>query len=190
MKVDAFVFNGAICSGGPAEARIAPITQPNFLRLASDLVQNPMLDHAYLSYATPATNNSRYTDPEISGVWPRRRGVYLHWMLPRTYRSGTQSGPPADAAPAYLETPTRWLMARKFEMETVRPKRRSSLWPPSRRAELKTLEGATAHYWVISWHSIPDSDLFNDLSTKKMSPHKDLLKSLMMCLKSPDGQDT
>lgn len=45
MKLDAFVFNGPVCSGGAekdeARAKIAPITQPNYtmLRIYDALIQ-------------------------------------------------------------------------------------------------------------------------------------------------------
>jgi hypothetical protein len=111
MKLDAFIFNKATCSGAADEAKIAPITQPNytFLRLDSDLIENDVLDHVYLGHSSPAADNSRYTNLATGKPWPRRQGVYLHWMLPRAYRSGKQSVDSPDAATGYPDTPTRWL---------------------------------------------------------------------------------
>ena len=123
MKVDAFIFNEAVCSGAAEDAKIAPITQPNytFLRLKSDLIQDDVLDHIYLGHTSPATANSRYTNLATGKPWPRRQGVYLHWTLPRAYRSGSQSGQAIDAATSYPDTPTRWLVIRTIEKDTVMP---------------------------------------------------------------------
>ncbi|KAI1817180.1 hypothetical protein GGS20DRAFT_78567 [Poronia punctata] len=132
MKLDAFVFNEAVCSGEADEAKIAPITQPNytFLRLDSELIENDVLDHAYLGHSSPATDNSRYTNLATGKPWPRRQGVYLHWMLPRAYRSGKQSSDDPDAATGYPDTPTRWLVIRKVQQDTIRPETAKSLIKP------------------------------------------------------------
>jgi len=286
MKVDAFVFNAAVCKGDVQDAKVAPITQPNytFLRLDSELVQNDVLDPIYLGHASPESCNSRYTNLATGEPWPRRQGVYLHWILPRAYRSGKQHGQEDGAAAAgYPEVPTRWLVIRKLDMATVQPAsaqdhvaavdawviesdRRWELddldpgvdlqvdvspfitgvgrdgvsideqaevfigckmpafgWkeaPEGQYARIQlsllnssnplfpdyqphnsnvfsmvdnldyfdgtqwqTLSSATCHYYVLGWHSTPETDLFNTTCN-----HAHLLESLMMNLKSPDGE--
>ena len=90
MKLDAFVFNPNTCNGGPKDAKIAPITQPNytFLRINEFELRNDLPDHADLHNATPRSRNLRLYDLGIGKVRDNRLGVYLHWMIPRPYRSG------------------------------------------------------------------------------------------------------
>jgi hypothetical protein len=106
LKLDAFVFNGPVCDGkvanskssegeavqdqSPTAAKIAPITQPNytFLRLDRDFIQPDIQDPIDLSNSWPSEFNPRYTDLGSDRVRERRRGVYLHWTMPRLYRSG------------------------------------------------------------------------------------------------------
>ncbi|KAJ1323712.1 hypothetical protein MN608_10957 [Microdochium nivale] len=98
VQVDAFTLNPAVCgSGKEDEARICPITQPNytFLRLDNFMIQNDVQPHANLHNTAPAERNSRMMDlgePDVSRQ-PRRnrQGIYLHWILPRLYRSGVTS---------------------------------------------------------------------------------------------------
>lgn len=96
LQLQAFVLNDQVCNTGEVDdkgARIIPITQPNytFLRLDNFLIQSDVLNHADLHNAAPASKNMRLTD---LGARPNplqrrnRYGVYLHWILPRTYRSG------------------------------------------------------------------------------------------------------
>ncbi|KAF3920986.1 hypothetical protein ABW20_dc0103976 [Dactylellina cionopaga] len=137
MKVDAFVFNAAVCSGGPKEAKIAPIVQPNYtsLRLNDYLVEPDILDHADLHNATPSDRNSRYTDLGTNLPRTNRIGVYLHWLLPRPYRGGTaatdsfkqptkslhakgiqvQADKKDVSAPQFPAVPNRWLVIRKMD---------------------------------------------------------------------------
>lgn len=156
LKLDAFVLNAKVCSGGPKDAKIAPITQPNytFLRIAGFVAQNDVLNHVDLHRTSPADLNSRFSDigslPVNEEGKPRhppradRVGVYLHWMMPRAYRSGVATSPPipppdeagagagvgvgvgADSAtkkeeskvdntaPVFRIVPNRWLVIRKL----------------------------------------------------------------------------
>ncbi|ORY16104.1 hypothetical protein BCR34DRAFT_137208 [Clohesyomyces aquaticus] len=107
MDVDAFVLNRPVCDSG--EARIAPITQPDYLGLRPDKTQirADILPHVDVTSAQPASINSRISaveslqstplDPnsplsDIAAVPPLREnriGVYVHWSLPRLYRVAT-----------------------------------------------------------------------------------------------------
>ncbi|KAK6499506.1 hypothetical protein TWF506_004136 [Arthrobotrys conoides] len=140
MKLDAFVFNAAVCSGGPKDAKIAPIVQPNYtsLRLNDYLVEPDILDHTDLHNASPADRNSRFTDLGTNSPRTNRQGVYLHWLLPRPYRGGTASTEsynqsekslhkkgvraqddktkrPDVSAPQFPAVPNRWLVIRKLD---------------------------------------------------------------------------
>ncbi|KAF3906785.1 hypothetical protein AA313_de0207401 [Arthrobotrys entomopaga] len=129
MKLDAFVLNPDVCD---QDARIAPITQPNytFLRIENFVLQNDTLDHVDVHNAKPASHNQRVTsvlgsdDPE--DLRTNRLGVYLHWILPRMYRIGASATPDTSSnqtnsddsqapAPTYPNTPNRWLVIRKLD---------------------------------------------------------------------------
>lgn len=155
MQLDAFVLNPAVCGTGQEKdttARICPITQPNytFLRLDSFLLQNDVQNHVALHNTAPASINSRLTD---LGGRPKpkplrhRHGVYIHWTLPRFYRSGVSAsdsvpefrkmaerlrrGLDATSAaagdnsthntPDFLQPPTRWIVIRKLELDSIQP---------------------------------------------------------------------
>ncbi|KAG5659120.1 hypothetical protein KAF25_000322 [Fusarium avenaceum] len=155
MQLDAFVLNPAVCGTGRDDdttARICPITQPNytFLRLDSFLLQSDVQNHVPLHNTAPASINSRLTDlggrPEPKPL-RHRHGVYVHWTLPRFYRSGVSSSDSVpesrrkaerrrrgmDAAsassgdnsshttPDFLQPPTRWIVVRKIELDTIKP---------------------------------------------------------------------
>lgn len=131
-------------------ARIIPITQPNytFLRLDNFMIQSDVQNHADLHNTAPAELNSRMTDLGARPPAPRRNrhGVYLHWTLPRAYRAGVSSsdsvpeerrkedrlkqGLPAEDSneptsksytPEFIQPPTRWLVIRKLDMNSIRP---------------------------------------------------------------------
>ena len=153
VKLDAFVLNPAVCGTGKDDdhgARIIPIAQPNytFLRLDNFVIQSDVQNHADLHNTAPASLNPRMTDLGAQQPAPRRNrhGVYLHWMLPRAYRSGVSSTdsvpnerheeerlkrglPPQDSdkptsgpsSPEFIQPPTRWLVIRKLDMESIKP---------------------------------------------------------------------
>ncbi|CAO2658401.1 Nn.00g061240.m01.CDS01 [Neocucurbitaria sp. VM-36] len=151
VKLDAFVFNAAVCDGGKHDSKIAPLAQPNytFLRLDKSLIQNDVLPHADLHVTTPAECNSRHTDLGTQLPRTNREGVYLHWMVPRAYRIGSAETPaaaeassppapqpqqPGDPPPSvpvtnvdpsagkFQEAPARWLVIRKInDRASMRP---------------------------------------------------------------------
>ncbi|KAF7192543.1 hypothetical protein HII31_06134 [Pseudocercospora fuligena] len=127
VKLDAFVLNQSSSKGYPDNASVAPISQPNytFLRLDAGLVQNDVLSYHDIAHAAPASVNPRLTDLGTGQPKTRRQGVYLHWMLPRCYRSGTTTKTDSDrvTAPTFKTAPDRWLVVRKLHpgAEPVQP---------------------------------------------------------------------
>lgn len=165
MQLDAFVLNPAVCGTGEdtdATARICPVTQPNytFLRLDSFLLQSDVQNHVALHNTAPAEINSRMYDlgarPEPKPL-RHRHGVYIHWTLPRFYRSGVSasesvpesrvraerlrrgldaplpstaagdesgtSTAPTHGTPDFLQPPTRWIVIRKIEIDSIQPEK-------------------------------------------------------------------
>lgn len=121
VKLDAFIFNRPVFNASddktkppqppkdpkdkPTFAKIAPIVQPNytFLRLDTDYIQSDILNPIDLHNAWPAEFNSRFTDLGTDQARQRRQGVYVHWTIPRLYRSGiaaTKPDPVAAPPPA------------------------------------------------------------------------------------------
>ncbi|OJJ87733.1 uncharacterized protein ASPGLDRAFT_164182 [Aspergillus glaucus CBS 516.65] len=148
IQLDAFVLNPAVC-GDPnkPESRICPITQPNytFLRYEDFVAESDVQPHADLHNAAPADHNSRMTDLGTGQYRRNRHGVYIHWSLPRAYRAGvsltdsvgdksrrdqerqrhglgreTDDARPSAAA-EYIDPPTRWLVVRKLDLDTIQP---------------------------------------------------------------------
>ncbi len=117
INLDAFVLNEAVCDKGLT--RIAPITQPNYvsLRLDNSQIQHDILPRIDLHDSQPAIVNGRISttysgdfrdldarnpspDPAtLSGINRSRLGIYLHWTIPRAYRSGSSQAAPAPAKP-------------------------------------------------------------------------------------------
>ncbi|KAK6352438.1 hypothetical protein TWF730_009264 [Orbilia blumenaviensis] len=93
LKLDAFLFNEQVCNGLEDEAKIAPITQPDYtsLRLNEYMAQNDILNQVDIHNAIPPAHNARYTDLGTGEVRKKRLGIYLHWSLPRPYRGGKAS---------------------------------------------------------------------------------------------------
>lgn len=161
MQLDAFVLNPEVCGTGDESdrsARIAPITEPNytFLRLQNFLIQSDVQNHIDLHSTAPAEVNSRVTDLGAehvnSSAEPKflshRFGVYIHWTLPRFYRSGISSGDSVSSkrrrdermkrgldvlpeespdgggkndTPDFIQPPTRWVIIREIETDSILP---------------------------------------------------------------------
>lgn len=166
LKLDAFILNPEVCNGGEIDSKIAPITQPNytFLRLTNFIVQNEILNHVDLHHTTPPDWNSRLTDLGTGERRAHRQGAYVHWMVPRLYRTGiasTDSGSdkrqqdglpkPEDPtnsdknAPQYRVVPNRWLVIRRLHDGTAFPENSGipelQAWvvESDRRHDIKTL---------------------------------------------------
>jgi len=126
MRVDAYLLNPSACQPFP-NATLAPLAQPNytFLRLDSALMEPDVLPTHDLHNASPAAANHRITDLATGRTRVERCGVYLHWMLPRTYRSGTQQAT-GDASkttktPKFRAAPDRWLVVRRLRPGSFQP---------------------------------------------------------------------
>ncbi|KAK5996410.1 hypothetical protein PT974_01744 [Cladobotryum mycophilum] len=194
MQLDAFVLNPAVCGTGADDdttARISPITQPNytFLRLDKFLLQSDVQNHTDLHNTAPASVNPRMTDlgaRPIPQPLRHRHGVYIHWMLPRFYRTGISSGqtvPPQarqadrlsrglaaapDASdgdtshdtPDFVEPPTRWIVIRKLDINSVQP---PEAQPAFADREYEGWVVESDHLWSLE--DIPtDMDLQTDLA--------------------------
>lgn len=103
MKVDAFILNEAVISN---TYFVAPSSRPDYSKLLSgptrldhDVVPDVDLRNAY-----PWQKNSRIADLASNGeVRPSRRGVYLHWVVPKPFRHGASvygpGGKPQQTTP-------------------------------------------------------------------------------------------
>lgn len=115
-------------SQSPDRAYLAPLTTPNFesLQLDSGLIQHDIFDD--LRDAPYLSNRER------TRALTSRQGIYVHWSLPKPYRSGihaSSSGEKAastaaraaghvDAAvdsgsTAFHQAPTRWVVVRRLQ---------------------------------------------------------------------------
>jgi hypothetical protein len=87
LKVDAFVLNDAVCNSG--KAFVAPFSLPDYSSLEPGTrLQHDAIPHLDLRAAFPASINSRLTDIDSGKARIDRLGVYLHWTVPRTFRTG------------------------------------------------------------------------------------------------------
>lgn len=131
IDLSAFVLTPE-CASDKAASRIAPITQPNYigLRLDEALMRHDLTDHVDFHLTAPATLNSRLTDLGSSPPQFRRNrlGVYLHWSLPRCFRSGTASEASVPAGrttdevadsstPVFPVVPNRYLIVRRLNSQ-------------------------------------------------------------------------
>ena len=105
------------------------------LRLDSSLVQHDLLSPIDFHLVEPAEKNPRlFAIGDTPGDFRYNRlGAYVHWSLPRLYRTGTadadsrrdQKGytPPAKdmedpAAAIFKKVPNRWLLVRHLKSST------------------------------------------------------------------------
>ncbi|GAW19372.1 hypothetical protein ANO14919_088580 [Xylariales sp. No.14919] len=126
VKLDAYMLNASACGDFP-DATLAPLAQPNFtfLRLDSALMEPDVLPYHDLHNASPAADNPRVTDLAMGTPRLERQGVYLHWMLPRIYRSGIQQKTVENRdslkTPKYRSAPDRWLIVRRLIPGSFQP---------------------------------------------------------------------
>ncbi|KAK3395148.1 hypothetical protein B0H63DRAFT_427207 [Podospora didyma] len=122
-----------------------------FLRLDNFVLQSDVVNHVDLHNSAPAETNSRMTDLGARpNPLPRRsrHGVYVHWVLPQVYRTGVTSAdsvpddrreeerlkrglpprdpklkarPEASTTPEFLQPPTRYIIVRKLDLNSVSP---------------------------------------------------------------------
>ena len=206
VALDAFVLNPAVCDGGPSY--VAPIVRPNYvsLRLDNSQIQHDILPHIDLLNAKPASTNPRIAktwsstlkplnplDPApapdaISSIDRSRLGVYLHWTIPRGYRSGASaaakpeesvtskekaSGQPAKQNPVFPLVPNRWLVVRVL-----------------RDFEPKTASIDRASAWVIESDKIRKIDGDKTKNIKALDDSVDLLTDVTPFVSYSGGADT
>jgi hypothetical protein len=137
MKVDAFILNPTVCSGRTTDAKIAPLSRPDYtgLRLSDKTIKSDVFPSVDLRYCAPLRRNQRITDIGNGMLRRNRCGVYLSWLLPAVYRTASmasesavqwqkgmlqQSGYPLPAnssradygSLAVRPMPVRWLVVR------------------------------------------------------------------------------
>ncbi|KAH8901387.1 hypothetical protein GQ53DRAFT_851002 [Thozetella sp. PMI_491] len=159
INLDAFVLNEAVCDSGGS--RIAPITMPNYvsLRLQNNLIQHDILPHVDLHNSQPSLANPRisktFSNPtQFTTIDRSRLGVYLHWTIPRAYRSAASqasSTDPGSAAttksnPKFPLVPNRWLIVRilrDWTPKTANPDR-ATAWviESDRLRKIETLDSS------------------------------------------------
>ena len=130
MHLQAFTLNDSVASD--SDAKIAPITQPNytFLRFNENLPASDVQDNVDLHWTSPASRNSRVTDLGTGLPRSYRKGIYLSWTLPRFYRSGSAASAnnptnpgatsgPDSKVPIFRAVPTRWLIVRHIAPSSI-----------------------------------------------------------------------
>ena len=159
VDLDAFVLNERVCdakknvdqqSGSElGVSLIAPITQPNYvnLRLSNDQIKHDILPTVDLHNSRDGQTNPRIsstlqqpfrnvtaTDPlgkssDLNYLSSSRQGIYLHWTIPRAYRSAvSEAAPPPkvqgdtvpnktdpNPSPRFPLVPNRWLVVRLLQ---------------------------------------------------------------------------
>ncbi|KAH6649284.1 hypothetical protein F5144DRAFT_634378 [Chaetomium tenue] len=159
-----------------------------FLRLDNFVLQSDVLRHADMHNAAPSTTNSRMTDlgardPD-SAARRNRHGVYVHWILPQFYRTGLALSdsvpesrrnnerlrrglPPKDGndtankpskSAEYPQTPTRWIMVRKLDLDSIDP--------PTAKSSFKEYQAwviESDYLWKLDCIS-PEHDLEVDMA--------------------------
>ncbi|KJX99852.1 hypothetical protein TI39_contig350g00002 [Zymoseptoria brevis] len=120
-------------------SRLAPLTQPNYvgLQLHNALIQHDVLDHIDFHLTAPASNNPRISNlaKQPSELRRNRLGNYIHWSLPRLYRSAQASadsyenksdkdvrpsGTPTPN-PSFRTVPNSWLVVRRLDLGSAQP---------------------------------------------------------------------
>jgi hypothetical protein len=156
VKLDAYSLNQSACGTYP-DSTLAPLAQPNFtwLRLDSNLMEPDVLPYHDLHNASPWYKNPRITD--LGSGQPRfeRMGVYLHWMIPRIYRSGsvhpTAEGQAGVQKPQFHLSPDRWLVVRRLHPGTFKPDNVISL------GKMKSVDA-----WVVESNRVRNIVEFGD----------------------------
>ncbi|KAK6499545.1 hypothetical protein TWF506_004174 [Arthrobotrys conoides] len=142
LSVDTFVLNPALFASD-RKSKICPLNLPDYsgLRYGS-LLKADVIPSVRLHAASPAEVNTRITDVSGTGK-PRadRMGVYLHWVLPRGFRTGiaasysargeyeqqrVESGFPENGEnsdnngePEFRPVPDRWFVFRYIANATL-----------------------------------------------------------------------
>jgi hypothetical protein len=109
LILNAFVLNETLCDP-ERRSKIAPLNLPDYSALGhGSMLKADVLPQVDLHAASPASVNTRISDVSGTGAArPERLGVYLHWTLPKAFRSGLAA---TDSASGTADHDTRRLEA-------------------------------------------------------------------------------
>ena len=97
LILDAFVLNERLC-GSERSSKIAPLNRPDYSGLGhGTFLRADIFPKVDLHTASPATVNSRVSDLSTGQIRKDRLGIYLHWVLPKAFRSGIAATETASA---------------------------------------------------------------------------------------------
>lgn len=104
LSVDAFILNEHVVNSG--KAVIAPFSLPDYGGLEpGDRLQHDVIPHLNLRSATVAKTNDRLSDLDSGESRRDRLGVYLHWTIPKPFRTGLAAS--ESASDSYLKERTK-----------------------------------------------------------------------------------
>ncbi|KAK2465641.1 hypothetical protein APHAL10511_002185 [Amanita phalloides] len=141
MKVEAYRLNAASANG---PSRLAPLSQPDYTRLRIDkrLSHDILGDVDLQDTARGPEISNRVTNLATGELRRERFGMYIHWVLPRFYRTGiaatesaaskladlrSKHGHPEPTgnigerdpqSPTYRTLPPRWIVVRHITSKT------------------------------------------------------------------------
>ncbi|RAO68270.1 uncharacterized protein BHQ10_004282 [Talaromyces amestolkiae] len=138
LSVDAFILNEHVVNSG--KAVIAPFSLPDYGGLEpGDRLQHDVIPHLNLRSATVAKTNDRLSDLDSGESRRDRLGVYLHWTIPKPFRTGlaasesasdsylkerTKKGLPKEkretttGSTEFVAVPDRWIVIRRIHTST------------------------------------------------------------------------
>ncbi|MCJ1395663.1 hypothetical protein MMC18_008549 [Xylographa bjoerkii] len=143
LVLDAFILNEKLC-GLNRSTKVPPLNRPDYSGLGHGSFLRPdILPAVDLHTASPASINSRISNISTGKVRQDRLGVYIHWILPKAFRSGIAATESAKAehdkrrfehgypaaenretqptdTPDFRPVPDRWLVFR-FIAKAVKP---------------------------------------------------------------------
>ncbi|KAI6753873.1 hypothetical protein HG530_013049 [Fusarium avenaceum] len=106
-KVDAYILNTSVVGDS---FFLANVSQPSYENLSPNRfnLRHDVEEPVDVRNASPWQINPRIADVITGEVNKSRLGIYLHWCLPKTFRSGESEG----GTVKYSEIPDRWLVFR------------------------------------------------------------------------------
>lgn len=87
MRVDAYILNTSVVAD---TYFLAPSEKPAYERLlpGCSYLRHDVIPSVGLETSSPWQQNSRIADVESGNVINSRLGIYLHWCVPKVFRSG------------------------------------------------------------------------------------------------------
>ncbi|KAH6953576.1 hypothetical protein DER45DRAFT_635125 [Fusarium avenaceum] len=106
-KVDAYILNTSVVGDS---FFLANVSQPSYENLLPNRfnLRHDIGESVDVQNASPWQINPRIADVVTGEVNKSKLGIYLHWCLPKTFRSGESEG----GTVKYSEIPDRWLVFR------------------------------------------------------------------------------